>query len=224
MTEDGGEKISRRSALKKGAKVLAGAVLVGCMPEKLVKEALKEEEPKYLDVGENFRLTLFVGNSSEAMEIYINSGLTLDRKPKLRMEGETYVAKKFEDGAETVRMLAEITDFSIYKVEINKDMVNDSRVNTFRSPTGPSLNSTAGLFPIDHQMWGIRVIVSNLNYFDGTDAPEEKNKNTNRTDPWMDVTGFGDGFLVGELKQINGKNVLDETSFVCDARALTITN
>lgn len=222
MTEDNREKvsISRRDFLKKGLQGLGALALTGVMP-KDHKELFGKEEPKFVDINEEFELTLLVGNSAESINLHIDSFGT-DRPPKLRTENETFVAKNFEDGAETVRMLSEITDFSLYRVEINDSLVDDGKVKTYRSPVGFLLGDSGGYFPNDQKMYGIKVIVAPCNYFLGTQMPEEKNKKTNITDPWMDVNSFGEGFLVGELKQTNGKNILGETRYVCDARALKI--
>jgi len=221
MTE-GGEKITRRDALKKAAQYVGGLFVVGAVPEKLIKESNKEE-PKFVDINEEFELTLFQGNSAESIQLHIDS-FGIDRPPKLRSENGTFVAKEFKDKTETVRMLGEITDFRLFKVGINTDMIKDGIVKTYRSPIGFLKGDSGGNLPNNEDFYALKEIDGPCNYFQGTTMPEEKNRNTNPTDPWMDVNSFGNGFLVGKLKQENGKNILYDVCHVCDARALKTTN
>lgn len=221
MTENKGKDISRRDFLKKGAQLLGGAFIAGAVPDKFVKEVLKEQDVKFKDIEEDESLIVFVGNSSESIYINIYTALTLDRKPTMRLEGDVFVPKPFVDGVETIRMLAEVTDRKLYKLEINDSLVTDGRVATYRSPVGFLKGDSGGLFPTDREMCGLKVITASCNYFDGTRLPEEKNEKPSFPD-YMD--SFGEGYLVGELVQENGANILKNTSFVCDARALKTTN
>jgi len=216
MTEDKGE-ITRRDFLIKSLKGAGAFALAGIM-SKGNKELFGKDDPEFDDIGPDFPLTLLSGKSAESIELHIDS-FTTDRKPKLRKENGTYVAKGFEDGTETVRMLSEITDFSLYKVKINDSLVDDGKVKNYRSPIGFLNGDSGGYFPNDRTMFGIKVIVAPCNYFLDTKLPEEKNQKPSILDR---VYSFGEGFLVGELRQINGKNVLDQTRYVCDARALKI--
>lgn len=219
MTEDKGEKISRRDFLKISLKGAGAFALAGIMP-KGNKELFGKDDPEFDDIGPDFPLTLLSGKSAESIELHIDS-FTTDRKPKLRKENGTYVAKSFKDGAETVRMLSEITDFSLYEVKINDSLVNDGKVKTYRSPVGFLLGDSGEYLPNNQRWYAMKVIVAPCNYFLDTKLPEEKNQKPTILDR---VYSFGEGFLVGGLRQINGKNVLDQTRYVCDARALKIVD
>lgn len=213
-------KISRRDFLKKlglgASTILLSNVLVAC--DKLTPEEMKIT---YKEVKNGDSLPLYISGRDKPENVYIQNFFP-DLDPlQIRQKEARDIALPFKDGAETARMLGEVTNPTLFKVKgKNSSLGDEITVGVYPSVTG-NLVSTEGRHDLNFSdnLYAIPVIVANQSYFED-DAPAEVNKGEKfKINAWREVENFGSGLMVGMLGE---DNRFMASGYVCDARAVVL--
>lgn len=213
---------SRRDFLKMlgigATSLVVTRLLTAC--EKLTTEELKLSF-KEINTGDSLPLNV---NGEQPRNIsfqYANKDID---KVQVRQKDGVDITVPFNGEAETVRMLGEISDPTVYKI-IGKNSELPSEINVGVYPTvlgnkriiegRQDLSSLGDLF-------AIKVIVSGdatRNYEMG-DPPVERNKGGAYVNAdWGEIDDFGQGLAVGKL---DSENRFTMMGYVCDARAVNL--
>jgi hypothetical protein len=144
-------------------------------------------------------------------------------KIQVRQKEGVDSAVRFSNTTETVRILGEISDPTLYKVTgRNPGLDTERGIGLYPKVTGDSLpDSGRNDLNITERTFALPVIVKNMSYFGEDDkAPAEINKSNSysRTD-WRNVPEFGNGLAIGTLES-NG--IFTVMGFVEDARAVAL--
>jgi hypothetical protein len=213
-------KISRRDFLKKlglgASTILLSNVLVAC--DKLTPEEMKIT---YKEVKNGETLPMYISGREKPENVYMQNFFP-DLDPlQIRQKDGKDVALPFKNGAETVRMLGEVTNPTLFKVTgKNPDLGEEITVGVYPEVTG-NLVSTEGRHDLNFSdnLYAIPVIVANQSYLED-EAPAETNKGEKyKINAWREVENFGNGLVVGTLGQDNRFMI---SGYVCDARALDL--
>lgn len=148
---------------------------------------------------------------------YANSNID---KVQVRQKDGKDITTPFKNGGETVRMLGEISDPTLYKVTgKNPALGEDVTIGVYPKVTG-KLISMEGRENLNfgENTYALPVIVADVSYL-GDQAPAEINKSDSYArDDWRNVKEFGNGLAVGSLNN----NTFVVEGFVSDARAVTL--
>jgi hypothetical protein len=214
------KKISRRDFLKMlGIGAVAASVpsiLTGC--EKLSKEDMALT---FKEVANGSTLPLYVSGQEGAKNITINYVRPDVDRLQIRQKDGKDTTLPFNSGAETVRILGEISDPTLHKiVGKNPSLGDEITVGVYPKVTGNliSINGREDLMESDN-LYALPVIVADVSYFEDK-APSEKNKSESyNKEDWRNVDEFGNGLAVGSLDSDNRFMI---HGFVSDARAVEL--
>ncbi len=207
-------KMTRRGFLRLLGIGATATALSACAPE-----SSKKPELSFKEVGNYDKVPLNI--SGEAKEIVIVYPTEFTDKLQIRKRGEDQVVKPFEEGAEVVRILGEITDPTLYKVEGKSEILNEEiRVGVYPTTNGNLINDSGREdLGTSNRLYAIKVIVNGRaaqNY--GIDNPPlEENKNYSKNNS-LSVSKFGQGLAVGILEN----NMFHIQGYVCDSRAVDL--
>lgn len=196
------------------ASIAVTRLLTAC--DKLSSEEMKLTF-KEIKTGDSLSLNIS-GESPRSIGFqYANSGID---RVQVRQKDGSDITMPFKNGGETVRMLGEISDPTLYKVTgKNPALGEEITVGVYPKVTGKLL-SMEGRRDLNfgENTYALPVIVANVSYLEDQ-APAEINKSDsyNRED-WRNVKEFGNGLAVGELNN----DVFTVTGFVSDARAVSL--
>lgn len=213
------KKYNRRDFLKMfgiGASALAATQLLSAC-EKFTPEEMKLA---FKEIGTGDSLPLNVSGESPRNISFQYANSNID-KIQVRQKDGVDMTLPFKNGDETVRILGEVSDPTIYKITgKNPALDKEITVGVYPKVTGKllSLEGRRDL-DINENSYAIPVVVANVSYFEDK-APSEKNKSGsfNRED-WRNVKEFGNGLAVGTFDQTDNFMV---TGFISDARAVSL--
>lgn len=209
---------SRRDFLKflgvGAAAVAIPGLLTAC--DKLSSEELKLT---FKEVGNGDSVPLNVsGESARNIKFqYMNSDID---KLQIRQKDGTDTTLPFKNGSQSVRMLGEISDPTLYRITGKNPGLNpEITIGVYPKVTG-KINSSEGRSDLEFndRMYAVPVIVANTSYFEDK-APAETNKSGSFSrDDWRNVNEFGNGLAVGSFN----KDIFTVYGFVSDARAVSL--
>jgi hypothetical protein len=212
------KKYGRRDFLKMfgiGASAIAATQLLSAC-EKFTPEEMKLT---FKEIGTGDAVPLNVSGESPRNIRFQYANSDID-KIQIRQKEGTDMTLPFKNGGETVRMLGEISDPTLYKITgKNPGLSSEITVKVYSEVTGGKKpNSSRGELDINDRSYALPVIVQNMSYFEDI-APSETNKSDsyNRED-WRDIEKFGNGLAVGSLN----KDIFTVYGFVSDARAVAL--
>lgn len=223
------QKISRRQFLRflgvgaaaAGTAVVASACNTG--PDNSTELDKKELSFKEIENGDKIPLNIN-GTVSEVVLVY--TGYTGENGGSLyvRQRGENPVAKSFEEGAETVRRLGEITDANLYDIKgKSPDLGDEITVGVYPTTNGNLIDGTWREDLKDTKLSALKVIVNGAatRNYEIDNPPLEANKNYNKNNS-LSMAEFGQGLAVGRLVDGEMNKVFYVEGFVCDARAVVL--
>ena len=212
---EGKKEITRRDFLK-GSLVVAGGILGGKWVERLAN--LGKDTPfSEIPGGTKFPLNVDGKGDKDIYLFYANEDVS---KLCVRREGTV----KFNDGAETVRTLGEITEPVLKKViGKNSSLPEDTMVGVYPTARGSQINSVGkqGLQE-EEGIYALPVITKKIDYMqDGSHVPSEKNMNAPTVPDVRNLKEFGQGLAIGRLDSDSGNFIV--LGYVCDARAVELS-
>lgn len=217
MADGSNQEITRRDFLKKmgvlATAIGASSAISAC--EKVTSENMSS----HVELATGDKAFLSISGQEVKKEITFRySEQFLPDKLQTYKNEEGFVAKPFQDGAETTRWLGEITELKIYHVEgINPDLAGVVKdVGIYPLATGPKVDGTGRTALSEFaDLYAIPVIVSGeaTKSYGIDNPPLEKNAHKDI------VEEFGQGLAVGILDNTNQFFV---QGYICDARAVSL--
>ncbi len=219
MSDGSNQEITRRDFLKIlgiGTTAAATAAVISAC-----EKVTSENTPSHVELATGDKASLSISGQEGKKEITFRySDQFLPDKLQTYKNGEEFVAKPFQNGAETTRWLGEITELKISHIEgINPDLADVVKdVGIYPLTTGPKNNGTGrkGLSEFA-DLYAIPVIVSGpaTEYYGIDNPPLEKNIHYKD-----DIKEFGLGLAVGVL---DSTNQFFMQGYICDARAVALS-
>ena len=217
---------ARRAFLKGtlGLFLLAGAGYLA----KTIKELAPSDTPEYFELNNGEKINLFKGKSKETFLLtmsYLRDVSSLNvrlSKSKENLGKREPLFVKFSSGAENRRHVGEIIEPRVYKLKIDTEKIGEGyTVGLYPNPNPHvSLDGRINCSEND-DLWGIPVITAPANLLPGLDEqpPFERNAG-NVSEAWMNITEFGQGYLVGRMidSGIEGEKTFEAIGYVNDAR------
>lgn len=226
------QKISRRQFLRflgvGAAAVGSAAVASACSkgPENSAELDKKELSFKKIENGNKIPLNIN-GAVSEVVIVYTGHAGEEDAGSLwIRQRGETSVAKSFEEGAETVRRLGEVTDSNLYEMKGKSlDLGEEITVGVYPTTNG---NLIDGDWREDLKGTGLsalKVVVNGAatRNYEIDNPPLETNKDYHKNN-WLSMPEFGQGLAIGRLTDGEMNKVFYVEGFICDERAVELNN
>lgn len=218
------QKITRRQFLKFlgiGAAATAASAVTACAPGQEKSAELDKKELSFKEVENGNKIPLYVGGiAAEVMIAYVKDVDPL----QIRQRGEGNVTKSFENDAETVRKLGEITDANLYKIKgKNPDLGEEITVGIYPTTNGNKISISGREDLKSSELYALKVVVngSATENYEIDNPPLETNKNYNKNNS-LSVPEFGQGLAVGHLVDGEMNKVFYVEGFVCDARAVVL--
>lgn len=218
------QKITRRQFLKFlgiGAAATAASAVTACAPGQEKSAELDKKELSFKEIENGNKIPLYVGGiAAEVMIAYVKDVDPL----QIRQRGEGNVTKSFENDAETVRKLGEITDANLYKIKgKNPDLGEEITVGIYPTTNGNKISISGREDLKSSELYALKVVVngSATENYEIDNPPLETNKNYNKNNS-LSVPEFGQGLAVGHLVDGEMNKVFYVEGFVCDARAVVL--
>ncbi|MBU0998056.1 hypothetical protein KJ570_00770 [Patescibacteria group bacterium] len=222
------ENLGRRTFLKGalGLFLLAGAGYLA----KTIRELAPSDTPEYFELDDGKKINLFKGDSNETVLLTMSYSSNKMSSLNVRLSGNVGNKEplfvKFISGAGNRRRVGEIIEPRVYKLKIDTEKIGKGyNVGLYSNPEPHGSLDGRIYCPENDDLWGIPVITAPENLLFGLEEGPPFERNTgNVSEVWMNITKFGQGYLVGKMidSRIEGEKTFKALGYVNDARVFKI--